>query len=63
MDTLESPLTRVGLQRKFNYDVLTSELIVAVGGYSPNNEKAELLDVDENNWSSADDFPSDWGLT
>merc|ERR1712106_1221846 len=35
------------------------ELNVAVGGYNGNN-KAELLDVDENNWSRADDSPFEY---
>ena len=51
----------VRLYKKFNVDVFTSELIVAVGSY--NDNKAELLDVDGNNWSTADNYPFDWGLT
>ena len=50
----------VSLYNNVNYDVFTSELIVAVGG---DNNKAELLDVDGNNWSNADDYPFAWGLT
>merc|ERR1711892_533462 len=38
------------------------ELIVVVGSYKDNN-KAEILDVDGNDWSNADDYPFDWGLT
>ena len=45
------------------YDASTSELIVAVGGLISNNKKTEILDVDGDNWSLADDYPFDWGLT
>ena len=48
---------------KFNYDVFTSELIIAVGSYSPSNKRAELLDVIGNTWSTVDEYPFDWGLT
>ena len=48
---------------KINYYVFTSELIVAVGSYNPYYKKTELLDVKGNNWSTADDYPFDWGLT
>ena len=27
------------------------------------NKKAELLDVDGDDWSDAEDYPFDWGLT
>ena len=50
------------LQNKINCVVFNSELIIAVGGFDPSNKKSELLDVNGNNWSSADDYPSDWGL-
>ena len=56
----------VSLYTKFKYYVFPSELIVALGHYnssSNNNRKAELLDIEGNNWSSADDYPLDWGLT
>ena len=42
--------------------MFNSELIVAVGGYD-DNRKTELLDVNGNNWSDADDYPFDWGLS
>ena len=61
----ELPLTMVSLQScqtKINDDIFASELIIAVGSYF-GNKKTELLDVAENNWSSADDYPFDWGLT
>ena len=48
-----------------NY-IFISELIVAVGSWvssSNYNRKAELLDVEENNWSEADDYLFAWGLT
>ena len=57
----------VRLYKKFNVDVFTSELIVAVGSYNDinnkENVKTELLDVDGNKWLNADDYPFDWGLT
>ena len=44
-----------------------SEFIIAVGSQGVNNEsinkKTELLDVNGNSWSDADEYTLDWGLT
>ena len=63
----ELQLTMVSNKEKFDFDVFSSELIVAVVSFnnekSEYNNKTELLDVDGNNWIKADDYPFDWGLT
>ena len=65
MHERESQLTIVSLEKsqtKFNNDIFISELIVAVGS-SGKHKRTELLNVNENNWSEAEDYPFDWGLT